>query len=533
MITEKYFPKYPPFDKGPRPGQPEVIEKIHSDVISEKKFFVLAAPTGSGKSVILHVLARAINDLPQEDFNGTNTLITTSQLVLQDQYEKDFVPDNVFVMKGRPNFKCQQPASKDDLTCANGVCLVQTTKTSCSDTCPYKMAKRIALHHPEVITNFAYFLNIQNHYGEGLGLRRVLIVDEAHNIENALMNYVECVISQNILKFCHIDMTLPFHDEFRDYADFLEELGETVAEKIDTLQAQINRRPELVFGEEARQLKRLETLLDKVSFLRFHSRTCRWIADPDEEKLKVSFKPINISQFGQRLVFDNADIIILSSATITPEQVRRLGVEEFEYIEMPSTFPAENRPIYSMNTGRMGWEHLEKTLPKIVEDVDYILDKFPDQKGIVHATSYRISKYIMENTRHQDRLLSHDSSNRAQVLEEHMTNGDPTVLLSPSMTEGIDLKGDKSRFQVIVKIPFASLADKQIKARMREDPVWYASLAATTMMQAYGRSVRSKDDTAITFILDSGFGYFMKRNHSLFCNWFKEAIVSGGTQINS
>ena len=35
------------------------------------------------------------------------------------------------------------------------------------------------------------------------------------------------------------------------------------------------------------------------------------------------------------------------------------------------------------------------------------------------------------------------------------------------MQEGVDLKGDCSRFQVICKIPYPYLGDKWVKARMK------------------------------------------------------------------
>jgi len=43
-------------------------------------------------------------------------------------------------------------------------------------------------------------------------------------------------------------------------------------------------------------------------------------------------------------------------------------------------------------------------------------------------------------------------------------------------------------------------------------------------MQAYGRSVRSKDDWAKTYILDSAFGYFVKKNMNILPDWFRQAI---------
>jgi Rad3-related DNA helicase len=47
---------------------------------------------------------------------------------------------------------------------------------------------------------------------------------------------------------------------------------------------------------------------------------------------------------------------------------------------------------------------------------------------------------------------------------------------------------------------------------------------ALRLVQAYGRSIRSKEDWAKTYILDSAFTPFVNRNGNLFPNWFRQAI---------
>jgi Rad3-related DNA helicase len=44
------------------------------------------------------------------------------------------------------------------------------------------------------------------------------------------------------------------------------------------------------------------------------------------------------------------------------------------------------------------------------------------------------------------------------------------------------------------------------------------------LIQAYGRSIRSKEDWAKTYVLDSAFGYFVKKNKNILPDWFALAI---------
>jgi Rad3-related DNA helicase len=86
------------------------------------------------------------------------------------------------------------------------------------------------------------------------------------------------------------------------------------------------------------------------------------------------------------------------------------------------------------------------------------------------------------------------------------------------------LHGDRSRFQIICKVPYPYLGDKLIKKRMHKWKWWYALKTAKTIVQAAGRSIRSKDDTAVTYILDSDFERFYDRNKNLFPVSFRESL---------
>ena len=86
-----------------------------------------------------------------------------------------------------------------------------------------------------------------------------------------------------------------------------------------------------------------------------------------------------------------------------------------------------------------------------------------------------------------------------------MENEDPTVLVSPSMVYGIDLKDDLARFQIIVKLPFLPLGSKRIKQLFDIDKEWYENKMLNAVVQAAGRSTRSKNDYSSTYILDGNF----------------------------
>ena len=148
-------------------------------------------------------------------------------------------------------------------------------------------------------------------------------------------------------------------------------------------------------------------------------------------------------------------------------------------------------------------------------------------KGIIHTTSYDQLNFIKENMSEANarRLLVTDPEiQRDEVISQHANSTRPTVLISPSLHTGLDLKDKLSRFQIITKVPYPNKSDRWTNAKREVDEEWYYWQTALKLIQAYGRSVRSKDDWAKTYILDSAFGYFVKKNMNILPNWFRQAI---------
>ena len=113
-----------------------------------------------------------------------------------------------------------------------------------------------------------------------------------------------------------------------------------------------------------------------------------------------------------------------------------------------------------------------------------------------------------------------------EVLNHFYTSSDPLVLMSPSLTEGLDLKEDLSRFCIICKMPFANTNDQWVKERQAENQIWYANNTCTTLMQMTGRVVRSDRDIASTYILDTCFEFLVKKYGNLFPEWWQRSVFS-------
>lgn len=502
-----------------RTGQREAIDAVRDAFARGRRFVVVEAPTGAGKSAIAVTVAREIGD----------GYVLTAQKILQDQYARDF-PD-LALMKGRANYDCLVAPTH----AAAAPCIVGRRFPQC-DACPYFTAKDLALGADTVITNYAYYLAELN-YAKGLGARELLVLDEAHGAEAALMSFVEVTIADEAMARAGIDARIPGLADRTGMFDFAEDLEPVLRSRAEEIGRELeaggtSERETLRLIQQKQWCDQLATRLEQLCDSRYEDFV-EWTVETRhvDGGAVVTFKPVTVASFAERYLFGHARRVLMMSATILDPAtyLRSLGIPEgeAEVIRMPSTFPPRNRPIHLRPVARLTRHWLERDLPRLVAELDQILDAHPDDKGVIHAHSYRITAHIARHVadRHRERLVTHRSSEgRDDALRRHVDSDRPTVLLTPSMTEGIDLAGDLSRWQVICKIPYPYLGDAQIAARAERDSDWYDWRTCLTIVQGYGRSVRSDDDWAVTYILDADFPKFYARQRARFPEWFREAV---------
>jgi Rad3-related DNA helicase len=149
--------------------------------------------------------------------------------------------------------------------------------------------------------------------------------------------------------------------------------------------------------------------------------------------------------------------------------------------------------------------------------------------GIIHTTNYNTTEYIFNHVKSNRLIYNKMNNNRMSNEEMFNLHRNKTiknsVLISPSLSEGISLDDDLSRFQIIVKLPFLNLDNYRNKIKMQENNNWYISKMWVNLMQASGRSTRSNNDYSVTYILDSSFRFFLDKYSYFLPNWFLERII--------
>jgi len=218
--------------------------------------------------------------------------------------------------------------------------------------------------------------------------------------------------------------------------------------------------------------------------------------------------------------------IVLMSATINKPDVDSMGLggRRVAYIDVQSPIAPFLRPIVYDPVGNMSFVHQAATIPLLGQHVSRILAQY-GSKGLIHAP-YSVMRQLIPLLSGEPRLMWHDRDNKQEVLQE-FRDSDPAegrVLMGSGMYEGLDLPYDQGRWQIICKVPYPSLVDPGIKAKLQEDQQWYNWQTIKTILQASGRICRTPTDRGTTFIVDSSFEKLYNMNRDLFPSWYTSAL---------
>ena len=497
-----------------REYQAETVARI---INSSKRFVLVQAPTGAGKSPIAVAAAqliepKVIRRRVDQDGNVTelppqsSILTTTKQL--QWQYLGDF-SDQAIELKGRANYDCLV----EPVSAAEAPCVVHSPRRCPSfSVCPYYQTLAQADLKPLGVHNYANYLTNAN-YADRFHQQTLLILDEAHLLDDQLMGFISRDI--NIHTCRKFDILPPTNDIQRGLRIPFHEWQAWAGVWQAELKAEVHRLGAELKGKDEQDTPLLRTwqqgksLLSTLNYLKEAEEP--WVITPTPDGWE--FKPIWIGQYANDLLYRYASKIVLMSATILDPITfaKTVGIppDEMEFIDVPSTFPVGSRPIYynpqMVVKGGMGDDELAPLLDSIYRTCN----AHEGEKGLLHTVSFSLLLTIARNAPGdvRQRLMWHTSKDRLKVYEAFRESDEDRILLSPSMKEGISLEDNLCRFIGVAKVPFPYLGDPQTKARMQTTmgQAWYAWRSMCDLIQATGRGMRSATDTCSVYIFDGAF----------------------------
>ena len=531
-----------------RPGQREaVVDILDTYFNSDIDTYVLEAPTGSGKSLIAMVCSAF---LEENDLRG---YILTSELALQDQYMRDFAKHSLAwgSVKGADVYTC----AVNSLPFSLGECRMQkmsyeqAENLDCWPHCGYLTNRKKSIESKVSLLNYSYAL-IQRNYVEdqqqskGFGVpfpaRDFAFCDEAHKIPDIVQSHFSPVINHEFLE------SLKFLETFQKK---LKVGGEVIYSNIKSLVFLLEKEdnPEFIYS----YLKKLYAFLvkqrHKDSLMSEISKKLTWdqmssdwkravfSADRNKDvycKIDDYLQIVKSGSVGKivkdvawsekptptitlNYVEESALVLkhfirklgfkVLMSATIgNPRNyLAMLGIRNARYNKIASTFNYQKSPIYFTYRNRVNQKNVVEKIPILANYLKTIMDKHPEENGIVHSGSYWLGQKVWETLppKYQKRIKLYSGTQEKINALSYLEDSN-TIIMGPSLLEGIDLSENLSRIQVFLKVPYPGISNNLTREKMKHYPEWYKWKAEISVRQGVGRSVRSEKDWAITYFLD-------------------------------
>lgn len=536
------------FPSGFEPNDPQtfILSQIAEGLKNGKRNFIVNAPTGTGKSFIAKTIANYSQGAPSdfltnfkasyftpkqmEPYRAWGTAIVTCTKALQEQYCSLF-PDGD-VMMGKDNYECTK--SPSDL-CSDGPCVINKNtrkKCFCDKCCPYQQA-RINTHTNKcAFYNYSLFFSLPD---EPLK-KDWIIFDEASEMEDELVKAYTVVLYYKTLRYNlgYVPPTPTVGSDPEKYFAWLKQLENEAKLKATELYDEMKNIPRKKSAKYERikstfnrvrdlyaSIVKVITVWDFTEWFPIHTGDC------------ISFVPYHVDKlFWRQGKVAGSNCRVFLSATIVNYHsfMRTLGLSYSDtmYIESPSSLDPALAPIVPV----MGLYPTYKTkgdvYPQLAKAAIKIANNsaFADKKGLIHTQSMELLNHCRIVADENERFLFRGNGlSNQDILNIHSSTDRPTVLVSPSMTHGVDLKGELGEFQVVMKAPYPSKSDPRVARKLKDDPDWYRDRMLSTLIQECGRCNRLKTDRAVTFILDSYANIAIDKNSELLPKYFLSRIA--------
>ncbi|WIV65784.1 helicase C-terminal domain-containing protein [Natrialbaceae archaeon AArc-T1-2] len=536
MNPDRIFEAFPaPSYRGNQKG---ALRDIRDAFRAGNDVVLVRAPTGSGKSLLARAIAGCARTVEEADpSEATGAYYTTPQVSQLDDVAEDDLLADLNVVRGKSNYTCILPDER--ATPVDRAPCVRERGYDCSvkHRCPYFSDRAIASNRAIAAMTLAYFM--QTAGSEVFRKRDVVVIDEAHGLAEWAEMYATIELGPRTVPIWD-ELRIPEIDDVERAVSYAESLASVCVRRKDDLLAQETLTP-----GDARERDRLQELIGDLEWFvadyRDPESPTTWLVDQTESSSgddadgsggPITIKPMDPARYLQHTVWDRGNKFALLSATILNKAAfcRSVGLDPttVALVDVGHTFPVEHRPLYDVTQGKMTYEHREETLPNVARTIVRIMQRHPDEKGLVHAHSYAIQERLASLLRDfgvGDRIRTHNRERRDAELEAWKASDDPDVFLSVKMEEALDLEGERCRFQVLCKAPFLNTGDSRVAHRLEQGQwAWYYRTALRTVIQACGRVVRSPDDRGATYLADESLLDLFERARTDMPDWFTAQV---------
>lgn len=544
----------------PRERQVDIINVILQKFLTEKyKNVALSASTGIGKSLIAFIVAELLYELTnQENKNDIKpSFIVAHTNTLLQQYEDSY--SNKFEMilvKGAGNYPCPaMSGSYEEITAED--CIYGNKSNppdvvqACGD-CEYLRIKRIMNKIPHLVTNYAYFYTSRLYGSDQLKPRLLTCWDEAHLKCDTFVNFMRIEIKDSILerdaKECSTEELINESGRLLEVRDKI--IGKKVTDDNYLKEVEIVFNLYADIEEKFKDMSHKERTDYNILGYKKYNRKAKKYANKKQKILDlleyeyehvvdIQENEIIISPIFMRDMFQyvsHSEFNLFMSATIDKDYISTtLGLNSVAFINGGAIFDPDNKKIIDCQMEGFNYKKMQSPvfMNNIGKVLSGIVNDYSDTKGVITVTSFPqltfvkeyLESYLNKNNIDIKIYAQTREDGLATLLDDFKKDPNPSVLISPSIFEGIDLPDDECRYIIFLKAPYFSLGDKRISYILTKYPSIYEKMAVYRMIQGIGRAVRNEEDYCDSYFLDGNLNRLFSSKHNLWKSEFKKYIL--------
>lgn len=455
--------------RSPRKTQVDALQWIHSTFPTSNSPLVIEAGVGCGKTALLRAA--------QLEYGGS---IATSQNTLVSQYQSDYPNLNVII--GMQHYRCSEYLTRcgyasQRYRCRGGV----------DSPCKMRLVRdRFAEGVPTLFNTMSLYVTRKR----GNLPTDTTYVDEAHqlvSVARQASTYSNKLYSADKTMLRKMGMTVKSLRSEMNLCKFFEA-------KIDHLEGKLKktRNPD--------DIEKLLSAIQQTEFTLecFVTEPEKYVIDTTENSLLVT--PIVTPRTFLKRIIEKKGI--LTSATLLPHDVREiLGRKDYPFIDLGTSIPKENRRVI-WTPSKFSHSAQDIDIPALAARIDDIYRATGKKNTLVHVTyslMLRLIPYMRERT------IWHDETNKAEAIERFTNEGG--IMLGAGMSEGLDLKGDLCRTQIITTLQFPNIMDPWVSKRkaLPDGDEWMIGEVMKVLRQQVGRGTRGENDYCENYVLDNRF----------------------------
>ena len=525
-----------------RPNQLEAVESCVKAVKRNKKFIILEGPTGAGKSSVAVEILRRLG----------GGRILTSQVLLQEQYKKDY--PEFQLLKGSGRYSCHYEGPPEFVNgkavgpkgwekigvtdhCGESTKWMHKAGIARCGNCNYLNAVELTARSKFSIMNYhSYYF--QNKYRENLFKGNNIVLDEAHNLNNVTTSlytrefkeFAGFIYPKLEASDCHKGMNKKDIVGITN-KDYVDQVLQDYLAHVDNRILVCSKKRTLSYRKELAWLQEIRGQVDfQIKYVKRPFFT--YNMESRGRRKYLVCKPIDVRQLIRNCFYEGNQVKIFMSATILDTDVfcKEMGLDQKDvhHVRMHDVFdPTRHLIRFVQEPKNMQAKGREFSLKVVLPTIKKILERHQGQKGLIHAQTYKVCEYI-NNALGLSRITFNRNIMHALSLHREKME---SVLLSPAMKEGVDLPGRESEFQIMVVVPYPTF-DLHTVNKMKINGRFYQWATAVDFVQSLGRSVRTVNDTCVTYLIDSRFYSHIKSMEENFSPYLQKCLPFDMEKIN-